>query len=197
MSEGEEYARCGYEKEDGEPCGLAAGWGTNHVGEGRCRNHPGRGAPEGNQNAVGNSGGPGGPEGNTKAMKHGLYMTIKRQYESFGADQREAFQFYVEYYHEDRDLDDLVQAKVLAILEVLRDGVEADLADSLYETRYTDAGAEIEVLKEGMLEAHTTYVTAIRLKQHYEGISRHPSVDQGGQTTGQFLEQLPDGMEGS
>jgi len=34
---------------------------------------PKRGAPFGNQNAVGNKGGPGGPIGNTKAVKHGLF----------------------------------------------------------------------------------------------------------------------------
>ncbi|GIO36893.1 hypothetical protein J41TS12_17540 [Paenibacillus antibioticophila] len=33
----------------------------------------GRGAPEGNQNALGNKGGRGGPEGNDHAVKHGLF----------------------------------------------------------------------------------------------------------------------------
>jgi hypothetical protein len=26
----------------GRPCQLPAGWGTEHVGDGRCRRHPGR-----------------------------------------------------------------------------------------------------------------------------------------------------------
>lgn len=34
---------------------------------------PKRGAPYGNQNAVGNKGGPGGPIGNDKAVKHGMF----------------------------------------------------------------------------------------------------------------------------
>lgn len=44
-----------------DPCGLPAGWGTDHVGEGYCRKHggtstggerDGSGAPEDNTNAV-------------------------------------------------------------------------------------------------------------------------------------------------
>jgi hypothetical protein len=46
--------KCGATKRDGsgESCGLPAGWGTDHVGEGRCKHHDGPGAPEGNKNAV-------------------------------------------------------------------------------------------------------------------------------------------------
>ncbi|WP_103021473.1 hypothetical protein [Salinibacter altiplanensis] len=48
--------RCGAENRDGAPCGLPAGWGTDHKGEGRCKHHggatEGAGAPEGNKNAV-------------------------------------------------------------------------------------------------------------------------------------------------
>lgn len=45
---------CGATKRNGpgEPCKLPAGWGTDHVGEGRCKHHDGGGAPEGNKNAV-------------------------------------------------------------------------------------------------------------------------------------------------
>lgn len=47
---------CGADNRDGEPCGLPAGWGTDHQGEGRCKHHGGAttggGAPEGNQNAT-------------------------------------------------------------------------------------------------------------------------------------------------
>lgn len=32
--------RCGGLKDDGTACGLTAGWGTDHVGTGRCRHHP-------------------------------------------------------------------------------------------------------------------------------------------------------------
>jgi len=52
-----EQARCGAETSDGDSCGLPAGWGTDHVGEGCCKYHLGsaegkKGAPEGNKNAV-------------------------------------------------------------------------------------------------------------------------------------------------
>lgn len=47
---------CGRTKRDGsgDPCGLAAGWGTDHPGEGACKYHGGAsdGAPEGNDNAA-------------------------------------------------------------------------------------------------------------------------------------------------
>lgn len=177
-------------------CNRTAGWGTDHVHEGRCKTHGGNGgAPKGNSNAAGNPGG-GAPLGNSNAMEHGLYMSIKAQYESFSEDERAAFKFYVKYYNNDRGLDDLVQCKVLAIAEVMRDLVEADLADSLYETRYTDDGTEFQAPKKTMLDAHQQYLTTIRLKQHYEGISRHPTTETS-ENMNQFLKQLPDGTEDS
>jgi hypothetical protein len=174
-------------------CDRVAGWGTDHLHDGRCSSHGGSGgAPEGNQNAVGNEGGEGVP-GNTNAMTHGLNMTIQRQYEAFDDDQREAFRFYVEYYRTERGLDDLVQAKRLAIAEVMTDRVEADLADDIYKTVYTESGAEMQVPKESMFDAHQQYITTIRMKQHYEGISRHPSADEDSGSVEQFLQQLPAG----
>lgn len=47
---------CGRTKRDGsgDECGLPAGWGTDHPGEGACKHHGGAssGAPKGNKNAV-------------------------------------------------------------------------------------------------------------------------------------------------
>jgi len=46
---------CGATKRDGsgDCCEQPAGWGTNHVGEGRCKLHGGKaGAPNSNQNAA-------------------------------------------------------------------------------------------------------------------------------------------------
>jgi|APHM01.1.fsa_nt_gi hypothetical protein len=47
-------AICGAQNRDGDPCQQKAGWGTDHVGEGRCKFHGGAsdGAPEGNDNAL-------------------------------------------------------------------------------------------------------------------------------------------------
>jgi hypothetical protein len=43
--------QCGATTRDGEPCQRRAGWGTDHVGEGRCKQHGGNaGAPEGENN---------------------------------------------------------------------------------------------------------------------------------------------------
>ena len=46
---------CGAETRSGEPCKRRAGWGTKHVGKGRCKQHGGKdrekgGAPEGEDN---------------------------------------------------------------------------------------------------------------------------------------------------
>jgi len=44
---------CGATNREGEPCSLPAGWGTDHVGEGRCRIHGGSaGAPTGRDNGA-------------------------------------------------------------------------------------------------------------------------------------------------
>ncbi|ADJ14490.1 hypothetical protein [Halalkalicoccus jeotgali] len=60
----------------GDPCGRAAGWGTD-FDSGKCRKHrgtsPDGSSHEGNQNAVGNRGGDGAPEGNDRAVTHGAY----------------------------------------------------------------------------------------------------------------------------
>ena len=141
---------------------------------------------KGNQNAAGNSGG-GAPGGNTNAMTHGLNMNVKRQYQSFDPTEREAFRFYVEYYHDERGLDDLVQAKRLAIAEVMADRVETDLAEGIYKEIEVGSGRTAEVPKESMFEAHAHYITTIRLKQHHEGLSRHPSSDRNVE---QFVEGL-------
>ncbi len=44
---------CGARNRKGHPCKLPAGWGTDHVGQGRCKLHGGcAGAPRGNKNAL-------------------------------------------------------------------------------------------------------------------------------------------------
>ncbi len=49
----DDYPRCGAKNRAGMPCQQKAGWGTDHVGYGRCKLHGGKnsGAPKGNQNA--------------------------------------------------------------------------------------------------------------------------------------------------
>lgn len=86
MSENDSENICGYEKDrNGEPCQRVAGWGTDHVGTGRCTDHPSGGAPEGNDNAEGNSGGAA-PEGNTNAVTHGAYADQSSLYTDVFSD---------------------------------------------------------------------------------------------------------------
>lgn len=72
---------CGAKTRDGSPCELKAGWGTDHVGTGKCKLHGGasNGAPKGNKNAV----------------KHGVYEQVvkdrlnddeKQVYDNISAD---------------------------------------------------------------------------------------------------------------
>ena len=55
---------CGAPTAGGGSCRLAAGWGTSHVGSGRCRKHRG------------NDGGAGAPVGNNNAATHGGYRSV-------------------------------------------------------------------------------------------------------------------------
>lgn len=55
------YEICGAKKKNGKVCKQKAGWGTNHVGTGRCKLHGGC------------STGPKNAKGNTNAVTHGLY----------------------------------------------------------------------------------------------------------------------------
>ncbi|WP_199268508.1 hypothetical protein [Halomarina oriensis] len=74
----------------GDPCGRAAGWGTDFE-SGKCRQHrgtsPDGSSHEGNDNAVGNSGGAP-PEGNTNAVSHGLYADVNAFYTDIATDEQ-------------------------------------------------------------------------------------------------------------
>jgi len=50
----DDFPTCGAKTRAGTPCQQKAGWGTDHVGEGRCKLHGGAstGAPKRNKNAV-------------------------------------------------------------------------------------------------------------------------------------------------
>ena len=59
-----QYCGRNYRDGSGEPCGLPAGWGTDHPGEGACKLHGGN-----------SPGGPGPGEHNANAVTHGLHQT--------------------------------------------------------------------------------------------------------------------------
>jgi len=70
-------------------CNRVAGWGTDHLHEGRCSSHGGGGgAPEKNQNAVGNDGGDGAPEGNNYAEKHAIHSDRLKYYDRLSDTDR-------------------------------------------------------------------------------------------------------------
>lgn len=62
------YWRCGAPvlRSGDRPCLRRAGWGTDHIGVGRCRGHEGKGLNPGRQFE----------EGNQAARKHGLYSQV-------------------------------------------------------------------------------------------------------------------------
>lgn len=59
---------CGAENRNGEPCQLKAGWGTDHLGEGRCKFHGGLSTGPSKEKA----------KGNKNAVKTGEYESIVR-----------------------------------------------------------------------------------------------------------------------
>lgn len=62
MPQNKPHDKCGATgKQSGAPCGRPAGWGTDHVGTGRCKLHGGV------------SKGAGAPVGNTNPKTHGLF----------------------------------------------------------------------------------------------------------------------------
>ena len=61
----DDYPRCGAKNRAGKPCQQKAGWGTDHVGTGRCKLHGGAST--------------GAPKGNKNALKHGRYTKEARE----------------------------------------------------------------------------------------------------------------------
>lgn len=62
-----EAPKCGGKKRSGGFCRQPAGWGTEHVGSGKCKLHAGA------------STGPKDQTGNRNAVTHGIYETLMRE----------------------------------------------------------------------------------------------------------------------
>lgn len=134
----------------------------------------GRGAPEGNQHAKGNSGGAA-PEGNTNAKKHGLHQSVKRRLETMTDEQRDLFEdYYVEYAGK---AENDSQAARLASLAVIADDLETHLITDgvFFEKEIDDKGTTVEVPKGQTLEAFASALRELRLGQKYEGVSGNNS----------------------
>jgi len=110
--------------------------------EGVPDNH---GAPDGNQNAVGNDGGA--PAGNTRAVEHGLHMSVKRRLQLFkelGEPEISLFESYYVSYH--GKVENESEAAALASTAVIRDRLEKHLLldGVFYEDKVADPDELIE-----------------------------------------------------
>ena len=158
--------------QDGGYCGQTAGMGTDHLGEGYCKHHGGNaGAPEGNDNAVGNSGG-GAPEENTNAATHGLYVETNATYQQIlSEDERQLVDdIFTDYLEEYEDLHgeattgteaELFRIAVSYSKHVHADNWAVEKPESLEsgnatvdkETHYTEGGKKYHRYKETVVSA--------------------------------------------
>jgi hypothetical protein len=106
---------CDATNRDGDPCGLPAGWGTDHVGEGRCKLHGGA-SLKGEQQ----------PQ-----FEHGLFSDYLSE------DDRDAVEA-IDEYDDAEKLDELINWR----LARLRRAVRA-LNDDAEERTFWDAFSEI------------------------------------------------------
>jgi hypothetical protein len=139
----------------------------------------GRGAPEGNDHALGNSGGA--PEGNTRAMTHGLHMTAERLLEVMDDRQREEFkQAFLDF--RDGCRNDR-QAMKLAVYDTMETSIIQNLIDeALHE--FVQSGEDpddgYDRFMQEKIEAAQGFRREIRLGLHYEGNSaQHEGSDSG------------------
>ncbi|QIB74750.1 hypothetical protein G3I44_10910 [Halogeometricum borinquense] len=134
---------------------------------------PGNSGPPGNKNAAGNPGG-GPPKRNANAVSHGLHASVEAMMRSLEDWERDAYKGYFTYYHHEKGLDQM-QAKSLALIATFEDRCGVEVADSLYKTVYSEDGNPMQVPKDKMIDAHLGYARERRLKEHYEGMSKHGS----------------------
>jgi len=202
----ERTEQCGYPAANGpcqnpatEPDGSC--WLDTHGDDPAETEADGRGAPEGNQHAVGNDGGA--PAGNTRAAEHGLNMGVKRRLQWFkelGDPYISLFEdYYVEYHGK---AENKSQAAALASAAVIRDRLEEHLLIDgvFYEDQIADPDelveqglsrdeamerAFVDKPKTATIEAYTDACREIRLGLKYEGVS--------GNTSGGGSGGLPEG----
>lgn len=199
MANGDGTDTCDYPGQNG-PCGNPATegsrcWIESHTvdpDEGPQAVTDGRGAPEGNDHALGNSGGA--PEGNARAMKHGLHMSAERLLEVMDDRQREIFKHrFMEY--RDNCMNDS-QAMALAAGAVIREDLLHDLLERRMEegsyerTAYTDNGQPYQQFTRDDIQALQGFFRELRLGLHYEGNSAQHT---GGSTGHDNLDALVEG----
>jgi len=181
---------CDAQNRDGEPCGLPAGWGTDHPGEGRCKHHGGSasgGAREGS----------GAPEGNGNAQKHALHADRGLLYDRLSDDRQQLvdeweaalIERYQDFHGRDPDRADVEDLFELAVGYAQRRIARAWLAEN--------AEDELDVLTEEMVvgqredgspitvEVPSNMLDAInqnrredRLTRKDKGLERDPDTEQ-------------------
>jgi len=156
-------SNCGASTGDGE-CELPPGWGTDHVGEGRCRYHGG--ATEG----------AGPPENNDNASKHELYANRNKLYERLSEkNQKEVDKIeydLIERYNRTHGREPDYAARK-NIFRTAIDIVKQDLADDWLAEKAEESGNPLmekrEMEKEGgIIEYHvpnSVHEVATRLQQ--------------------------------
>jgi len=181
---------CGATNRDGDECQLSAGWGTDHVGEGRCKFHGGAGGD------VGDPGGDGPPEGNQNARTHGLNATpeylVEHLTESQEDDLVATFEGLVTRYERvhGHEADYAAKKRLRRIsIEILKQ----DLADEwlaeqseesghlLMEQREAEDGRTYEV-PNAVLEPMTALKRETRLALKDMGLLQDPDTQQADAT---------------
>jgi len=100
---------CGAENRHGEPCGMTAGWGTDHVGEGRCRFHGGA-SPRGSDHP---------------SFVHGLFSDYLDE------DDRETMRI-LEEYEDAEKLEELINWRLARLRRYVRE-MQADERESFWD----------------------------------------------------------------
>jgi len=161
-----------------DPCQMR----VSEPGE-RCRYHPddgepdvpaNQGAPEGNQNAVGNPGGPGAEEGNYYAVKTGEHMDAKRRLRFLlDEGEEELAQAFANNYVQTIDAGASPQgAFEIATAKAFGRHLERDLIrDQFSRDLYHEGELVAEVFDNDKMSAVTSLMREARLLRREEGIT--------------------------
>jgi len=137
---------CGAENRAGDPCQQVAGWGTDHVGEGRCKLHGG---------VTGDNHGP--PEGTANAEKHGLRSDSEKWWDRHKDEYADDVIDAVSGWMEDAPFGWDNTGNVKLLVQAAKNECQIDYGDAyidengivVTETKtVTDDGREIEEEKE-------------------------------------------------
>jgi len=119
---------CGASNRNDEPCGLPPGWGTDHVGEGRCKLH-------GGASLTGED---------SPAFKHGLFS------DHLSKEDRQAIDALKEY-DDAAKLDDLINwrlARLRRAVRALNEGTDQTFWDGFAEIVDSAGPIEAEEIRE-------------------------------------------------